>query len=136
SLVISLRDHMSAQCGSAEAESELHGRTVMPDTLCACTVCQACVHACPVLLGPVDLISDLRRHLVGEGRISGSPAQALRNIAGCGNPYGRPEADRMIWAEGLEVSTFNGESDFEYLLWVGCAGAFDPRAQKVVRALV
>jgi Fe-S oxidoreductase/nitrate reductase gamma subunit len=133
SVVVALREQMAAAGETAEPPS-LHGRAVMAETLWACTMCQACVDECPVLIGHVDLISDLRRHLVSEGQISGSPADAMRKIASFGNPYGRPNAQRMEWAEGLDVPTVETDPDFEYLLWVGCAGAFDPRAQKVVRA--
>lgn len=137
SLVIGLRDHLVEAAGSsAQAAPALHGQTVQAETLWACTMCQACVYECPVLIGHVDLISDMRRHLVSEGQITGAPADAMRKIGTFGNPYGRPNSERMAWAEGLDVPTVDAGGDFEYLLWVGCAGAFDPRAQKVVRATV
>lgn len=104
------------------------------ETLWSCTMCQACVQECPVLIGHVDLISDMRRDLVGEGKLSGPPAKTLQQIANQGNPYGRPNADRLAWAEGLDVPTVETNPDFEYLFWVGCAASFDPRAQKVARA--
>ena len=111
--------------------------TVIADeTLWSCTMCQACVQECPVLIGHVDLISDMRRDLVGEGKLSGPPAKTLQQIGNQGNPYGRPNADRLAWAEGLDVPTAESNPDFEYLLWVGCAASFDPRAQKVARATV
>lgn len=109
--------------------------TVIADeTLWACTMCQACVQECPVLIGHVDLISDMRRDLVGEGKLSGPPAKTLQQIGNQANPYGRPNADRLAWAEGLDVPTVETNPDFEYLFWVGCAASFDPRAQKVARA--
>jgi Fe-S oxidoreductase/nitrate reductase gamma subunit len=113
---------------------ELHGETIQAETLWACTMCQACVQECPVLIGHVDLISDMRRHLVGEGKLSGPPARALQQIGNQSNPYGRPNSDRLAWAEGLGVPTVESNSDFDYLFWVGCAASFDPRAQKVARA--
>ncbi|MDQ3198759.1 MAG: (Fe-S)-binding protein, partial [Verrucomicrobiota bacterium] len=113
---------------------ELHGVAINPDTLWACTMCQACVQECPVLIGHVDLISDMRRYLVGEGKLSGPPARALQQIGNQSNPYGRPNAERLAWAEGLDVPTVESNPDFEYLFWVGCAASFDPRAQKVARA--
>ena len=45
-------------------------------------------------------------------------------------------ADRMDWADGLDVPTVESNPDADVLLWVGCAGAFDRRNQKVTRALV
>jgi Fe-S oxidoreductase/nitrate reductase gamma subunit len=113
---------------------KLHGETIQAETLWACTMCQACVQECPVLIGHVDLISDMRRHLVGEGKLSGPPARALQQIGNQSNPYGRPNAHRLAWAEGLGVPTVESNPNFEYLFWVGCAASFDPRAQKVARA--
>ncbi len=126
-VVIDLRGLMSRG-------GELHGQTIKAETLWACTMCQACVQECPVLIGHVDLISDMRRHLVGEGKISGPPARALQQINSQSNPYGRPNSDRLAWADGLDVPTVESNPDFDYLLWVGCAASFDPRAQKVARA--
>jgi Fe-S oxidoreductase len=88
------------------------------------------------LIGHVDLISDMRRHLVAEGQIAGPPARAMAHIGKQFNPYGRPPADRMAWADGLQVPTVEENPGFEYLLWTGCAPSFDARAQKAARALV
>jgi Fe-S oxidoreductase len=78
-------------------------------------MCQACVQECPVLIGHVDLISDMRRDLIGEGKLSGPPARSLQQIGNQANPYGRPNADRLAWAEGLDVPTVESNPDFEYL---------------------
>ena len=69
-----------------------------------------------MLIGHVDLISDMRRDLIGEGRLSGPPAKALQQIGNQANPYGRPNAERLAWAEGLDVPTVESNPDFEYLL--------------------
>ena len=70
----------------------------------------------------------------GEGKLSGPPARSLQQIGNQGNPYGRPNGERLAWAEGLDVPTVESNPEFEYLFWVGCAASFDPRAQKVARA--
>ena len=36
----------------------------------------------------------------------------------------------------MNVPTLDDKPDAEYLLWVGCAGAFDDRIKKQTRALV
>src|SRR6267378_1173892 len=126
-VVIDLRNLMS------RGGDDVH-RTIRDETLWACTMCQACVQECPVLIGHVDLISDMRRDLIGEGKLSGSPARALQQIDSQSNPYGRSNSERLAWAEGLDVPTVEVNPSFEYLLWVGCAASFDPRAQKVARA--
>jgi Fe-S oxidoreductase/nitrate reductase gamma subunit len=114
----------------------LHGQTILAETLWSCTMCQACVHECPVLIGHVDLISGMRRYLVGEGRIDGPPAAAMRQIVGHANPFGIPNEKRLDWSAGLNVPLASENGQFEYLLWVGCAASFDPRAQRIARALV
>ena len=126
-VVVDLRRLMSLGGG------DVH-QTIRDETLWACTMCQACVQECPVLIGHVDLISDMRRDLIGEGKLSGPPAKALQQIGNQFNPYGRANADRLAWAEGLDVPTVETNPNFEYLFWVGCAASFDPRAQKVARA--
>src|SRR6266446_8488550 len=128
-VVIDLRNLMSI------GGEDVH-RTIRDETLWACTMCQACVQECPVLIGHVDLISDMRRDLIGEGKLSGSPARALQQIDSQSNPYGRSNSERLAWAEGLDVPTAESNPGFEYLFWVGCAASFDPRAQKVARATV
>jgi Fe-S oxidoreductase/nitrate reductase gamma subunit len=128
-VVIDLRNLMSLGGG------DVHG-TIRDETLWACTMCQACVQECPVLIGHVDLISDMRRDLIGEGKLSGPPAKALQQIGSQSNPYGRSNSERLAWADDLEVPTAESNPSFEYLLWVGCAASFDPRAQKVARATV
>ncbi|MDH3944643.1 MAG: (Fe-S)-binding protein, partial [Anaerolineae bacterium] len=50
------------------------------------------------------------------------------------NPWGVPAAERMVWAEGLEVKTIEQNPTAEILWWVGCAAATDVRAQKTARA--
>ena len=81
-VVIDLRNLMSS------GGDDVH-RTIRDETLWACTMCQACVQECPVLIGHVDLISDMRRDLIGEGKLSGPPAKALQQIGNQSNPYGR-----------------------------------------------
>ena len=117
-------------------EEPLHGDHIRPEALWACTSCGACVAECPVHIDQLGAIVDLRRHLVGEGEIRGSEQTALRSVGASGNPWGMPQEDRLEWAEGLEVPTLADEPHPEVLFWVGCAGSYDRRAQKVTRAMV
>jgi Fe-S oxidoreductase len=54
-----------------------------------------------------------------------------------GNPWGMSADERLVWAKGLAfaVRTIEQAADAEVLYWVGCAVAFDPRAQKIARAM-
>jgi Fe-S oxidoreductase len=128
-IVLDLR---AALPNGAEASTD----TISDEALWSCTNCHACVRECPSVIRHVDLIDGIRRHRVAEGRLSGTGAVALRQLASRENPWGLPNSQRMDWAAGLDVPTAEAGDGREVLLWVGCAGAFDPRAQKAVQAVV
>jgi Fe-S oxidoreductase len=78
----------------------------------------------------------MRRNRVGESALSGTAATALRRMLSSGNPWGLPAAERANWAEGIGVPTAKENPNFDVLYWVGCAGSYDRRAQRVARAFV
>jgi Fe-S oxidoreductase len=110
------------------------------DELWACTTCAACVQACPVLIDSVPAtLLGLRQGLVMmESRFPQEATNAFKGLETKGNPWGLGPDRRLEWAEGLEVPLMSeqGGREVEYLLWVGCAGATDPRARKTNQALV
>src|SRR5437667_5858371 len=114
----------------------LHDDTIQAETLWSCTARSACVRVCPVRIDPLTLITDLRRNRIGEGALSGTAATALRRMQSSGNPWGLPLAERANWAEGLGVPTVKENPNFEVLYWIGCAGAYDRRAQRLSTAVV
>lgn len=122
--------------GSSPLRQALHDVTIQAETLWSCTTCSACVRVCPVRIDPLTIITDLRRNRVGEGSLSGAAATALRRMQSSGNPWGLPAADRSNWSEGLGAPTVHENPHFEVLYWIGCAGSFDRRAQRVARAVV
>ena len=127
-----------------------------------CTTCGWCVEGCPVLIEHVDTIVEIRRNAVlEESRFPKELNAAFRNMENAGNPWGQPKSTRLDWAKGLDVAVL-GEADAparsngrgtpwrtiherrptgdwfdggRVLLWIGCAGAFDDRNRKVVRAM-
>jgi Fe-S oxidoreductase len=121
---------------STESNRNLHGDVIDPEELWACTTCRACVQECPVLIQHVEAIYDMRRHLMAEGKVDRKKRDLITSLSTVGNPYGLPSADRMKWAEGLDVQLWGQEPDQEFLYWVGCAGSYDMRNQMVTRALV
>ena len=121
---------------SPDTAKQLHGQTVDPEELWACTTCRACVEECPVLIHHVGAICDMRRHLMAEGKVDKKKRDLLTFLTTVGNTYGLSSADRMRWAEGLDVKLYGDEPEQEFLYWVGCAGSYDTRNQMVSRALV
>lgn len=109
-----------------------------PAVLWACTTCGACVEQCPVDIEHVDHIVDMRRHQVLiESNFPPEAGTMLRSLESRGNPWGAPPATREDWTRGLgfDVPRVAEGGEFEYLFWVGCAGAFDDRARKTTRAV-
>ena len=101
----------------------------------ACTACGACVDICPVGNEPMRDILDIRRALVlMENDFPEQLQTAYRGMERTVNPWNVSPAERMKWAEGLEVPTIQENPDPEILWWVGCAPATDARAQKTARA--
>jgi Fe-S oxidoreductase len=109
-----------------------------PDVLWSCTTCGACVEQCPVDIEHIDHIVDMRRYQVLiESSFPSEAGVMLRNLENKGNPWGAPQNTREDWTKGLdfEVPRVGEVEDFDYLFWVGCAGAFEDRAKKTTRAV-
>jgi len=114
----------------------LPGQTIATDVLWSCTTCRACEQACPLFIEFVDRIVGMRRKLVLEDSSFPEELKAsYRNLEKAGNPWGQSAEARGDWAEGLDIPLMaEGKREVEYLLWVGCAGAYDERGKKVARA--
>jgi Fe-S oxidoreductase len=101
----------------------------------ACTSCGACVNICPVNNEPMRDILDIRRSLVlMDNNYPKQLETAFRGMERTANPWGVPPAERMKWADGLNVPTIEQNPEPDLLWWVGCAPATDARAQKTARA--
>ena len=110
---------------------------VAPDTFWACTTCGWCETACPVFIENIPRLVDLRRQQVlVESSFPDEAARLFRNIETQGNPWGLGSNRRTEWCEDLDLPRASEGKPFEYLFFVGCAGAFDDRQKKVSRALV
>ncbi|WJR33362.1 (Fe-S)-binding protein [Mycobacteroides immunogenum] len=159
-LITSLRDHTYAkapyllagedksklsEAQIAEGERQLvggEGAVIDHEVLWSCTTCGACVEQCPVDIEHVDHIIDMRRYQVLiESEFPGELAGLFKNLENKGNPWGQNSKDRLNWIEevdfdvpvfGQDVDSF---ADFEYLFWVGCAGAYEDRAKKTTKAV-
>lgn len=108
---------------------------LFPDEIWACTTCRACMQSCPVLIEHIDMIVDVRRGYVTGSKIPDGARTALKKMGDTGNPWGLPQDDRIQWTAGLDVPIAAERKTFEYLYWPGCAGAYDPRNQKVTRTI-
>jgi Fe-S oxidoreductase len=125
-----------ADAPPSSAPSPLVGEVISPDTLWACTTCGWCETACPVFIENIPRIVDLRRHQVlVEAAVPDEAARVFKNIETQGNPWGIGSNKRAEWCADLDVPRAS-DGGFEWLFFVGCAGAYDDRQKKVSRAIV
>lgn len=109
---------------------------ISPEAVWACTTCGACMEVCPVGCEQMIDIVDIRRDLVMmQGEFPAELQTAFRGMERSGNPWGISADKRLEWAEGMSVPTVESNPGFEVLFFVGCAGAYDPEAQKTTRAM-
>ena len=112
---------------------------ITPEEVWACTSCKACDENCPVNIEILDKILDMRRYLtLMESDFPTELGNAFRGMENSGNPWGMSQTDRTVWTKNLEgINVIDGGDPFtaEYLYWVGCAGSFDDKNQKVTRAM-
>ncbi|MFZ4931444.1 4Fe-4S dicluster domain-containing protein [Chryseobacterium sp. Mn2064] len=72
---------------------------ITKEELWACTTCNACTDACPVLLDPLSIIFEMRRFLVMEQ--SAAPQELnlmMTNVENNAAPWQYNQADRLNWA--------------------------------------
>ncbi len=142
-LIVDLKHHMEDRWKTREEEQDLEGDeklllaggVIDPDVLWSCTTCRACMEVCPVGNEHIPDIIDMRRYLtMTMGEVGHGGSGALKNMDRRGNPWGMGKKDREKWTEGMDVPRCDKNAPAEYLYWVGCAGAYDDRAQKVTRS--
>jgi Fe-S oxidoreductase len=118
------------------------GGVIDPDVLWSCVNCGACVEQCPVDIEHIDHIVDMRRYQVMmESEFPSELSVLFKNLETKANPWGQNAGDRTNWISevdfdvpvyGEDVDSFDG---YEYLFWVGCAGAYDDKAKKTTKAV-
>jgi Fe-S oxidoreductase len=122
---------------AAEAKLPAMTSVVPPETFWACTTCGWCETACPVLIENVPRLVDMRRQQVlVDASFPGEAQRAFKGIETQGNPWGLGAHRRTEWCADLDVPRAAAGGSFEWLFFVGCAGAFDDRQRKVSRAIV
>ena len=101
----------------------------------------ACVESCPVLIDPLAKILEIRRNEVMiHDRFPDTYADVLMGMEKRGNPWNEHPTARMEWAKGLNVPIMADVAEegkgVEYLFWVGCSAAYDPRNTKIAQSMI
>ena len=102
-IMMDVRDRMELagaelKMGNLDESKSLLGNHITKEELNACTSCNACVEACPVLINPLEIILELRRYVCMEE--SGTPAQwnaMFQNIETNFAPWKFSPSDRFNW---------------------------------------
>ncbi|GFO53708.1 electron transfer flavoprotein [Geomonas sp. Red276] len=103
--------------------------------LWSCTSCGSCMESCPVFIEHLPKVVKLRRHLVEmEARFPEELLNLFENMEQRSNPWGMAPSERSKWCSQLDLKPFEAGKT-EYLLFVGCSGAFDARNKQVTVAL-
>ncbi|WP_255566559.1 heterodisulfide reductase-related iron-sulfur binding cluster [Iamia sp. SCSIO 61187] len=114
---------------------------ITPEEVWACTSCKACDEICPVNIEILDKILDMRRYLslMEPDKAPTELTKAWGSMESSGNPWGMSSSERTKWAEKLgdSIVVVDGTEalEHEYLYWVGCAGSFDDKNQKVTQSM-
>jgi len=108
--------------------------SITEDQIWSCTSCGACMEVCPVFIEQMPKILQLRRSLVEmKAHFPEELLNLFENMEQRSNPWGIAPTERTKWCSQLNVKPF--DNTCEYLLYVGCAGAFDARNKQVTVAL-
>lgn len=104
------------------------------EDLWLCTTCRQCEPRCPRMVEIVDSMLALRGVAFANRQAPEQLEQTLWGIYEDGNPWGGKRTERARWANGLDVK--DARQGVEVLYYVGCTASYDPRLQRVARALV
>lgn len=123
---------------NAEAQKENYfaAGVLSENEVWSCTNCGACVEECPASIHHVDLIIDLRRHLVAQNKLDNQKIALFNNLDQNFNPLGLPSYKRNDWLAEMNVPLLENHPTAEYLYWIGDLGSYDPRVQNVVKSVI
>lgn len=133
-VILDLRDAIRERGAAATG---LAGGVVPAEALWACTTCRHCEEVCPAGIEHVSTIIGLRQNLAMEQVVvPEGVAETVAQLEAREHPFRGAAAGRTDWLEGLAVPTLAAAGDVEVVYWIGCAAAFDERAQKIARSMV
>jgi Fe-S oxidoreductase len=104
------------------------------NVLWQCTTCGACENQCPVGIEHLPVIIGARRGLVSNGEAAEYLGNVYTNLERRGNIWGLLYDQRQKFVQSSGVEIFDADRH-EYLVWLGCAGAFEADFQRSLRAL-
>jgi len=138
-IVRNIREHMEEAYSPTgkKADSEDTG-TIQQTDKWSCTTCLSCSEACPVLVGPLEKVIDLRRSAVlTESNFPSEYKQIFKNLEIFGDNMGKGALLREGWISNIEINKlYEAEKETEFLFWLGCQGGLDDRNKSTTIAAV
>jgi Fe-S oxidoreductase len=104
------------------------------DVLYGCTTCNKCVLKCPRGVTIIDVVRTVRSMIAETGAIPAVLKTVTGSVHGKGNPWSEDREKRTKWTEGLDIPLFDESK--EYLLFVCCTSAYDPRSINIAKSMV
>lgn len=132
-----IKENMAQLANGQDSTPTMLDYAISHSAVWSCLSCGACIEVCPVGNEPMfDILSMRRNEVLMNGQFPPELRGAFTGIERNGNPWQVAE-DRLGWTKslGFAVPTVKENPTFEVLYWVGCAGAFDPDAQRTARAI-
>jgi Fe-S oxidoreductase/nitrate reductase gamma subunit len=114
-LILKVREAARNQSRSAAL---MPGAVISAETLWACMTCGACIDECPVLVEHIDLIVELRRSLVEDGRLEQNLQNMLTSAAHFGNSESQPASQRNGWTRQLKTPIKDARREAVDYLWL------------------
>jgi len=126
-----------AKCYNENAnDGLLVNENISEDEIWACTTCMACTNVCPVMLGHLDKVMDIRRGLtLMESRFPAEAKSVFKDLETFGDPLGMGSYLRADWSRHLNIKEISEKNKPAMLLWVGCLSSFYNRNIDVAIAL-